>query len=373
MRFAKVAILSLVLFFTNILCSQDYHYTQNFNFISLENPAHAGNMDYDHLDKRLRILALYRNQWRSIQSPFINKKTPFETYRFGSDLAFKLSKKHLNYWGLGVNVVKETAGDLGLSNMKMELPLSCNLYLNQEGFDVLSFGIAPSFTQKTIGLENAYYDRQWNGKAFDPSLSGGEPAFGSLISYFDLNSGIMYRNLNKLKRFNFCLGTGVSNLTEPRANFNETLGRLNRRIMVHSSGLYRLKSERNLYFYTHFWNQGQLREFNFLLYKTIGSDALSSSVSYVGASTRVVGGLTKISNDALCLHYIQDYKNYRFSISYDINLTKLNRASSARGAIEISIVNYLLENKFQKKTPKKYNFKNTKCPKHQRAKKPDFD
>lgn len=356
------------------MLAQDYHYTQNYNFISQENPAHIGNFDYDHLDRKYRSLFLYRNQWRSIKSPYVGRNTPFETYRMSIDGVFHVpALLKANYLGVGLNVLRESAGDLNLTNQKVEVPVSINIKMDERRFSYLSFGVSPSFTQKSIELQSAYYDNQWNGKNFDPSLPTGERSIADKFSFFDLSAGIMYRNLNLFEKLNYGVGFAVNNLTEPRANFVETGNPLKRRFALHTSGRYLLKPSRNLYYYSHFWMQGELKEFNLVTYKTVGSVDYNNTFSYLGLGLRLVGGLSTVSNDALSLHFIQDYKDFRFSLSYDLNFSSLRKASGVKGGLEIGILFYALRNKSHKKVPQGYRYGKTDCPPHMKPKDLDFD
>lgn len=353
--------------------AQDYHYTQNYSLITLENAANVGNMDYDHIGRKYRAQVLYRNQWRSIQSPFVKSKTPFETYRACADGLFQIKKIHdHDFIGLGFNVLNEKSGDLGLSNVKSELAFSYNIRLDNSSFHYLSLGVAPTFTQRSFGFSNMTTDNQWNGREYDSSLPTGEVRFANTRRFADFNLGLIYRNTNVLKKFNYTVGLALFNVTEPNYNFVSE-NNLHQRVLIHNSGLYRLKPERNFYYYTYFWNQGELRELNTIMYKTIASASNSNSFTNLGLGFRFTGGLPQISNDALSVHFIQDFQNIRFALSYDLNISKLRNASNIRGGIELTLTYYGLNTDLHKKIPLKYNFGNTKCPKHMRPHKLDFD
>lgn len=354
--------------------AQDYHYTQSYNTLAQESPAHVGNLDYDHLDRKYRFLALYRNQWRSVKSPYVKHNTPFETYRFSADGVVLIpGLLKTNYLGVGINVLRESAGDLNLTNQRAEIALSYNQRLDQKSFSYLCFALSPTYNQKSVALQNAYYDRQWNGRDFDPNLPTGEQVIGDRFTAFDLNTGLMYRRLNIFSKLNFATGVSVSNIMESRTNFVSTSNPLQRRFLIHGSSKYKLKPSRNLYFDTHYWIQGKLREFSLIGYKTVASVDYINSYTYLGIGLRLVGGLSKVSNDAMSLHFIQDYKDFRFSLSYDLNFSRLRQASSAKGGLEIGVLYYASRNNTRKKVPRKYKYGNTECPPHMKPGGLDFE
>ena len=112
----------IILFLIQFVCvpAQDLHFTQFYNAPLKLNPANAGAFKGD-----LRVISNYRNQWSSIQSPF-------KTFAFSIDLpVFKYKWKN-SYLGLGLDVVNDRAGDLGLGSTQIDITASNILSLNKQ-------------------------------------------------------------------------------------------------------------------------------------------------------------------------------------------------------------------------------------------------
>ena len=89
--------------------AQDIHFSQFFNAPYAQSPANIGQFDGDY-----RAGAIYRQQWRSVT-------TPYSTFGIGGDAAHFAGVKGL---GLGAWVYNDKAGDSRMNTFHADLGAS---------------------------------------------------------------------------------------------------------------------------------------------------------------------------------------------------------------------------------------------------------
>src|SRR5690554_5112482 len=112
--------------------AQDIHFSQ-FTMTPLQlDPSQAGKGNDQ------RVIINYRNQWNSVA-------TPFKTYGFSYDTHFNKQQKKDNFFGLGLAVYSDKAGDINLGLTTLNISLAYHIKLNQESH--LSAGLQGGFIQ----------------------------------------------------------------------------------------------------------------------------------------------------------------------------------------------------------------------------------
>lgn len=153
---------------------QDVHYSQFYTSNLFSNPSFAGKFDGDY-----RVGVNHRNQWRQISGPIVTNMFSVE--------------KRIDYRteaiGVGVNVINDQIGDLGLQTNKAFLTVSFEKTL---GTHQLRVGMQPGMIFRNFDTEGQTFPEQWNYAQgdFDESISNGEINFNESINYFDLNLGL---------------------------------------------------------------------------------------------------------------------------------------------------------------------------------------
>ncbi len=360
--------ISLILFISLLHAAfgQDFHYTQLYATPHTQNIALTGNFDFDHLSQKIRLITNHRQQWKSIKSNFVNYNTPFSSYSGTVDTKVYLPRLlRSDYFGLGLTLFNDKAGDLNLANTQLALMFSYNKVLNRKGNNLLTFGYSQGLGQRSINYSNAYYDNQWNGTSFDPNSATNEPLQNNTFFYSDASAGILYTHLNS-SFISYRVGFASFHLNNPNISFNRGNEYLKSRYCLHAEMMIPLK--KNELFPSISYNiQGKTKELNInLMYKLLNNNRTYIS-NYFGLGTRTVGSYQyRILNDALTLHYKINYNNTSLSVSYDINSSTLNKATNLKGAMEFALLHYLGTLKQPKKLPRNYKRGKTDCPKDQK-------
>jgi type IX secretion system PorP/SprF family membrane protein len=149
-------LLIVVLFFTvGGSFSQDIHWSQ-FNDIPLfQNPGNAGHFNGDY-----RFVANYRNQWKSVTIPFSTFSTSID-----------MRKKN---FGLGILFFHDQAGDGKFRTVEAQINLAYQFKLTKDSSNLLRLGLNSGLNHRQLNWDKLYFDNQYNGYIFDPSLPTNE-------------------------------------------------------------------------------------------------------------------------------------------------------------------------------------------------------
>ena len=103
----------------------DPHFTQYYMYPLFLNPALTGVIS----EGDVRGTAIYRNQWSNVTNPF-------STVGASGDMLFD------NNWGLGVNLLNQTAGSGGYNNTNVHVNVANNnIRFGNGGTQHLSMGL----------------------------------------------------------------------------------------------------------------------------------------------------------------------------------------------------------------------------------------
>lgn len=370
----KISPLIFLLFFYSAT-AQDFHYSLiNTSPLNL-NPALTGIFDFDYINKHVRYTGNYRQQWRSVASDYLNVATPFTTASLSIDGMIKRAKSiSRHYGGVGVYGNNDRAGDLGFGTQQFGLALAYHQAIG-EGYHYVSGGASYGWNIRSFDINNAYFDNQWNGLTFDPTLSTGENFPSTRFTFPDLNFGVAFHNYSQ-QRISYQIGLGVFHLLQPKQSFylNPADERLKRKFAAH--GLLRIPLELNKSILPsiNYIQQGSQREgyiLGFYKYDHSHTDAPGKPVKtigfQVGGGYRAVRNIdTQISADAMILAAKFRKDALVIGAAYDINLSGLGAATQGRGAFELSIIYYMDLYKSDRKPHVKPD--KVKCPPGQQKK-----
>lgn len=195
------------------LSGQDVHFSQFYSAPLTVNPAFTG-----YFNGNYRIGLNYRNQYAS----FNTNGTTFSTFAAYGDIVAKKNKRRYTDWfGAGLQVVNDKAGDGNLSTTKLTLSGAFHKSLDQENKFLISIGFAGGWVRKSVDYTQFYFDNQWQETGFDIDLPNLEPNAGAQVGLnsFDLQTGglVSYNNPNKFEAY---LGGSVGHLTRPLDSFS---------------------------------------------------------------------------------------------------------------------------------------------------------
>jgi type IX secretion system PorP/SprF family membrane protein len=320
----RIGFFSLLLFCSFFGRAQDIHWSQFNDNPIFQNPGNAGHFNGD-----VRFIANYRDQWRSVT-------VPFQTMNFSVD-AKPLKRRDIGY---GLMVFHDVVGDGNFRTIEIQGNISKVIKLTSDSTHVLRPGINIGMNHRQLNFDKFYFDNQFNGVQFFPSLPTGEVLFSDSRTNLNVGLGTVYEYY-KDPRFNFTSGIGVFNVNRPNQGFYGDVIRRDVRFTFFGKGLFKLNYDWDLVPGLQVSVQGKYREI------MIGSSAKYTLVNRLGEYRAFYAGLFYRNQDAVFLSAGMDYQSWFFGVSYDINFSQLVPASRARGGFEIAI-RYIM-NRFKPK------------------------
>lgn len=284
------------------------------------NPAQTGFFNGAH-----RFVTNNRSQWGSFT-------VPYRTFSFSYDMqpAYRLIKNDM--LGLGFWFYGDQAGDSDFGTIQASLSLSYIISLNSKDNNYLGIGFMGSWAQRSMSYRDLYFDRQFNGEFFDPSLYTGEDQGDPSYNYYDFNAGMHWRyKPQDLQYYNF--GFSIHHLNRPKQTFldDESI-RLSTKGIVYGDLSIPFSSK-----------QSVIPGFMVAFQGTATEVVAGGQYHHVFSDNRynytsLSPGLYYRFGDALILSTHLEYQRWRFGLSYDINTSDLNNASRGMGGLELSIL-----------------------------------
>ena len=307
---------------------QDIHFSQYQAAPLLLNPAMTGHFDGDY-----RAGINYRNQWRSLPVP------PHITF---SGFLDKVINKEIikdDFLGVGLTLYKDKSGTAELVTQSANGSIAYHRKLGVDGEHLVTFGIAAEFIQKSVDYDALTFGDEYDGVL--PTKEGTDETFPSnSFRYTDFHAGGLwnYRYSEKLSMFS---GISIFHLVKPKESFfGADDNRLNSKISLNVGAAYVLNEKVTLLPGFLYARQSKAQEFNIgsnVAYKLKDIPMLSVS-AFFGGWFRASG------SDAVILVSGIEYNNYKFGLSYDINVSALRNTSKHRGALEFSLIYTLFTN-----------------------------
>ncbi len=306
--------------------AQDIHFSQFYNSPLTLNPAMTGNFDGTY-----RLAGNYRRQWASI-----HPNTPFETFAASVDMEIpnNLIKSGKIAWGL--QFFNDQSGLSNLTNQSIFGSLAYHHAINKD--HVVSIGFQGGLVNKRIDYSRLTFNNQFDGQIFSSDLPHGESGMNESMSYMDFQAGLGWTSVlnEKLSAFG---GIAMFHLTQPNESFlNQTDNPLESRLAVHAGTQYKVNEKVGVVPSVIFMSQRKAQEINLGASATyeLQEGKLSQAVLYFGSWFRMSAG-NSIIDAAIPTTGLQ-YKNWKLGLSYDVNISSLNEASTYRGGPEISLI-----------------------------------
>lgn len=319
-------LLSILVIFSKTSYSQDPVFSLFFENPVLFNPANTGLLN------DIRACFQYRNQWKSITSPYITM-----TAGIDGRIKFNTGSNPLN---TGIYIFKDISGESKLSYMIIGTNIGTKIILNNN--QSISMGISPSFNQKKIDFSGLMWDKQYNGLYYDSNLPTGEVYNTDKYNFFDIGSGITWNygrgasTLSSNDIFGAQVGISIFHLNKHEKHFISNDKNFTK-LTVNTIFSYGIKNS-NLQLSPMFLfvKQGPhkiLYTGNLLKYMLQES---SKYTDYVQA--RLINtGIFYRTGDALVFLFQLEWEKIIFSVAYDVNISPLTKLSKGRGAWEVAI------------------------------------
>lgn len=339
----------MLIFFVGVckVSAQRVHSSQFYSIPLLLNPALTGNSDYN-----LRGGINYRNQWNSVTTPFVS-----QAFYIDGKLSTQLLSS--SWLGVGGMIFNDKAGEGSLKTTQVMLAASLNKSLNAGNTLFFHGGIGLEMVNKSVDYNKLVFDDQWDGTLFDPNYQTGEPLGTQSLFYLDFSAGSQisfFRGKSK-----YFLGVAVSHLNQPNESFYAVTNNMKRRFAIHGGIETRLGS--NLYAKPEFMHTTEKEANEWIA----GANFM---MPYGEKGTILHYGLWYRFTKDIIPAFGFERNRLKLMITYDINVSDLQAASSNRGGLEISLTyNYNYSNPREirklkrRQKVKKLGDKAISCPK----------
>lgn len=312
--------------------SQDYHFSQFRETPILINPAQTA------LNKDVRVVLNYKDQWSSVA-------TPFKTFAVSGEYAINHKKGKDSYMGVGLQVVSDKAGDakmgttLGLLSFNGIVGISRNVKL--------AVGLVGGYGQRSVNAGALQWGDQYVNGGYKAENPTAEVVSNSAFNFPDLGAGIAFsygrgaKYISANDGLKAIVGVSAYHFGVPKYTFysggTTTTDKLNTKITAHGSVSIGIESSNLLVIPEFiFVRQGSLQEINLgSMFKFILSEE-SRYTKNKKASAYTLGAHYRVK-DALIFTGMFEYSNYSIGLSYDTNISKLTSASKLRGGMEVSL------------------------------------
>ena len=317
------------------LMAQDVHFSQFYASPLTLNPALTGKGICT-----FRAGVNYRNQWGSVVGP-----SSFQTYGLSFDAGILQGRLRDSKLGLGINFFNDRSGDGILTNMSAMGSLAYHQALGSDEHS-LSFGFQAGLVQKRLDATKFVFEDMIDQNGVIPGATTADVLADDNFIYLDLNAGVHW-NSNFSDNFHMYAGAAVFHITEPVETFKDDQNNvLNRKYVAHGGMKIGFNNKAVLLPALLYMNQAEGSNEEYLGGSSIGFRVGDESFFYVGGYYRG----SSANSDAVVSSLGVDFRNLQLGLSYDINISDLNVASSYRGGLEVSLLYFgCIESTFKPK------------------------
>ncbi len=312
-----ITILNLWIF-SSFAYAQDIHFSKFFSAPLILNPANTTNYHGNW-----SLISNYRAQGTKTEYSYITSTVAF-------DFLVYINKERA---GLGFIWINDKSSDNSMSVNKMFISSAYFIKISHKSY--LHMGLQAGYVNKRIDYSGITFPDQFDMSIgyFNPDISTEEIMKNASLSYLDLNWGLIWSY--KTPEFTSEIGMSMFHYNKPNESFSSIDYQLNPRYVFH---MFTEKAFLNNYFIKPkliYVNQNKASEL--LIGFDTGLLFFDSKISkniYIGAFFR--GGLNR-NPDAFIVKTGFNYKNFDFTISYDIEIPGYEFYSYTKNAFELSI------------------------------------
>ena len=331
-------VLSLLIFSSFCLSSQDIHFTQFYMSPLNLNPAMTGVMNC-----KTRMIANYRNQWAAVLAA-----NAYNTYSVSYDQKIPVGRE--DYFGIGGSLWGDVAGEsrFGTTQGRVSFSYSKKMAGYRKKASYLVIGADAALSNRSISAADLRWPSQITSTGWDPTMGVDELAgIDKDFLYPDLAAGLLWFSVID-DNTNWYLGAAIHHLNSPDVSFLGQKVSLYSRYTVHAGVQFELQRKISLLPFAVFMAQGPHRTFNggANLRFAMGPSRTSNQSWEIGTWYRLGQrsnpekgeNAVSLHSDAIILSSRFNYENFGIGFSYDINVSSLRQASAANGAFEFSLV-----------------------------------
>ena len=330
----RLTVLSALCIFSSFLESgssfaQDIHFSQFYVSQLITNPATAGAL------KEITATLNYRDQWRSVTSPY-------KTFAGSYDMRIFKDRWRNVFLGWGLDVYNDAAGDGNMRTTQADLSFASHVRVSDH--QIISAGVMGGFGQRSINYSALTWGAQYDGTILNSSLPSGEPGSSASFVYPDFGAGVLYQfsrdegytSANDKLQAN--VGFSVSHINQPKVSFySRNSDILYMKYALHGNMFIGIRnSPLSIVPGFVFYLQGPSQEKTggtMIRYAFKEESKYTSNVNGIALS---VGAYYRWS-DAIIVSSLLEIANYAVGVSYDVNVSQLRSSTKGFGGAEISL------------------------------------
>ena len=310
--------------------SQDIHFSQIFETPLLRNPALAGLFTGD-----VRIQAVYRSQWNSVTSAY-------KTASLNGEVKFPVGHAD-DFLTIGAQILYDKAGTVAMTSTHILPGLNYHKSLSAEKNSYLSLGVMGGWVQRSVDRSKMTTNSQYDGTAYDPSLSTGETFPKASYSYFDGSVGMSFNTqLGENIDNNIFLGLAYHHFNKPGKLSFYSNNKYEMMAKWVGSGGIRMSMTDNSFFTL----EGDYSKQGVYTETVVGALYSWKLGDIENPKYSLHGGAYLRWKDALIPVVKLECKPIAIAVSYDGNISQLKTASTGHGGFEISLSYQKFRDKF---------------------------
>jgi type IX secretion system PorP/SprF family membrane protein len=241
-----------------------------------------------------------------------------------------------NNFGIGLNLVNDQAGDNKLMTTAITIPINYSIQMDDR--NKLSVGIAPGIYLQSYDPALQNWQSDWTGNGFNGM--NGDPIFinstlsRSSYGALDVNAGLHYQHVQRNKTRIYS-GIALNHLSKQKINFTNTADKLYAQLVVNvGADITTRRKDLKIQPQMMYFRNGPSN--NMII--GIGCEHILESgsvVTNINKSKAFSYAAYYRWKDAVVATVNYKFKNFKFGIAFDANISRLNAATSGIGAVEL--------------------------------------
>ena len=241
-----------------------------------------------------------------------------------------------NNFGFGINVINDQSGDNQLMTNAITIPINYSIQMDER--NKLSVGVAPGVYLQSYDPTLQNWESNWNSSGFNGNI--GDPIFinstlsRSSYGALDVNAGIHYQHIQRNKNRLYS-GIAMNHLSRQKINFTNTGDKLYAQIVINAGAdLVTKRKDLKVQPQIMYFRNGTSNN----LIMGLGCEHIlesGSSITNINKSKTFSYAAYYRWNDAVVATINYKFKNFKFGLAFDANVSRLNSATSGIGAVEL--------------------------------------
>lgn len=320
----KLFVIILLLIALRSANAQDPSFSQFFSSPLNVNPALTARINSDW-----RAISNLRDQWIGPASPYATGTISYDTKMLQNKIPNVHEEK--NTLGIGGMLMYDYAMDGIMKSIYASGNLSYNVVL-ADGPVVhrIGAGFGATYGRRTVDFTRLTWEEQWVGySGFNTNLPSGEAALSNMKPWFSASAGLLYSITSE--KNNFDIGVAGFHLNTPKQTFlQDDHQRLAMRKVVHAN-------------FETFLNNGLVLNTNAIYQFQDQAQYYSFGGGlgyYLPENPDIIlnAGMWYWSRNAVIPYIGFAYKDFQLGLSYDVTVSKLNKASIKPKTFELSLI-----------------------------------